>query len=246
MVLAVSCSCGAVDGQPCPRQELRNVIDAPTAGLVPLKGYALDVQLVPQGGLLLQVSVGLMDRISVGCSYGGRNIIGEGETQWNPRVGLLARIRVLDETVQIPAMAVGFDSQGHGPYAESMKRYPVKSKGVHVVLSKSFWAAGPLGLHAGCNYSLDDEDGDRDLSGFVAGDKDLPAGFALLAEYDLALNDNARDTIFGAGRGYLNVGVRWTLDEKVSLEFDLKDLADNREDVHCVGREMRIAFWDFF
>ena len=114
----------------------------------------------------------------------------------------MARIRVLDETVQIPAMAVGFDSQGHGPYAESMKRYPVKSKGVHVVLSKSFWAAGPLGLHAGCNYSLDDEDGDRDLSGFVAGDKDLPAGFALLERVGLAqyADEVAGNLPYGAQR----------------------------------------------
>ncbi len=240
------CFCGAVEGQPRPRQELRNVIDSPTAGLAPGKGYALDFRVIPRGGVLLQASIGLMSRMAIGCSYGGRNIIGEGETHWNPRVGIQARIRLRDETFLAPAMAVGFDSQGQGSYVEEQRRYHIKSKGMYAVLSKCLWVAGPLALHAGCNYSLDDEDGDNDISGFVGMDKDLPAGLVLLAEYDLALNDDARDKVFGTGHGYLNAGVRWNLDEKVSLEFDLKDLVDNREEVHQVGREMRISFWDFF
>lgn len=246
IILVILCLCQAAEGQTGLRGELRNVIDAPTAGLVSHRAYALDVHLFPQGGVLLQASVGLFRRVDVGCSYGGLNIVGEGDMQWNPRPGFQARIRIRDETMLFPAIAVGVNSQGHGPYVDDADRYDVKSKGIYMVFSKSLWAAGPLGLHAGVNSSLEREDNDHDISGFIAADKDLPARFVLLAEYDLALDDNARDSVFGAGRGYFNAGVRWNLDEKVSLEFNLKNLADNREHTRRVGREMRLAFRDFF
>ncbi|UCE19920.1 MAG: hypothetical protein JSV84_06135 [Gemmatimonadota bacterium] len=226
--------------------ELRHLVDSPTAGLLSQWTYACDLRVFPNGGVLAKVSVGLLSRFSAGLSYGGLNIIGQGELNWNPRIEFQARVRVVDEGFFRPALACGFDSQGYGCYDEGLERYQIKSKGVYAVLSKSFWLLGPLGLHGGANYSFEDRDKDDDISFFAGVDKDLLAGFVLLAEYDFALNDNREDGVYGAGGGYVNAGLRWTFAKKLSLEFDFKNLADNREDSPRVGREVRIVYWDQF
>ena len=224
--------------------ELRQLIDSPTAGLCGQWTYACDLRVFPNGGMLTRVSVGLLSRLTAGLSYGGLNIIGEGDLDWNPRVEFQARLRIIDEGFLMPALAVGFDSQGYGFYDKSLERYEIKSKGVYAVLSKSFWLFGPLGLHGGANYSLEEKD--DDISFFAGVDKDLFAGLVVLAEYDCALNDNTEDDVYGAGNGYVNAGIRWTFAKKLSLEFDLKNLADNRENNPRVSREVRIIYWDQF
>lgn len=229
-----------------PHVELRHFVDSPTAGLLPRGSYAVDLQLFPSGGMLARVAVGLLSRVTAGFSYGGLNIIGRGELDWNPAVEFQAKLRIKDETFIMPAIAFGFDSQGYGAYDDEEERYEIKSKGAYAVLSKSFWMVGPLGLHAGANYSLEDDDGDDDISFFGGIDKDLFAGSVVVAEYDLALNDDREDEKHGAGRGYLNAGLRWTFADKLTLEFDLKNLADNREDSPHVGREVRIVYWSRF
>lgn len=226
--------------------ELRDLVDAPTAGLLSRWNYALDLRQFPQGGMLTRVSFGLLSRLTVGVSYGGINVIGEGEVDWNPRLAFQGRLRFIDETFVMPAVACGFDSQGYGVFDDEAERYQVKSKGVYAVLSKSFWLLGPLGLHVGSNYSLEDEDGDDDFSFFAGIDKDLVAGFVLVAEYDLATNDDHADGNFGTGNGYLNAGLRWTFADKLSIECDFKNLVDNRENAPHVNREIRIFYWDHF
>ncbi|MFQ6091165.1 MAG: hypothetical protein ACE5OR_00530 [bacterium] len=226
--------------------ELRQLVDSPTAGLLSRGSWAVDLRLFPAGGVLAQVAIGLMSRLTAGFSYGGLNIIGQGRLHWNPDVEFQAKLRFYDETFLMPAIAIGFDSQGYGRYDEAEQRYQIKSKGAYAVLSKSFWMLGPLGLHAGVNYSLENEDRDDDLSLFAGVDKSLPAGFLLLAEYDLGLNDDSADGIYGTGNGYLNAGVRWTFAKKLSLEFDLKNLANNRENGPYVSRQVRITYWERF
>jgi hypothetical protein len=226
--------------------ELRDLVDSPTAGLLAKWNYALDLRLSPQGGVLAKVSCGLLSRLTVGVSYGGLNVVGEGEVDWYPRIALQAKLRMMDESFILPALAVGFDSQGYGSFDEKTERYQIKSKGLYAVFSKSFWLLGPLGLHAGANFSFEDKDGDDDPSLFAGLDKDLIAGFVLLADYDLATNDDDKDGHFGTGNGYLNAGVRWTFADKLSLEFDLKNLVDNREGAPRVSREVRIVYWNHF
>jgi outer membrane receptor protein involved in Fe transport len=226
--------------------ELRDLVDSPTAGLLAKWNYAVDLCLFPEGGVLAKVSFGLLSRLTVGLSYGGLKIIGEGEVDWNPRMAFQGKLRIVDESFVLPAVAFGFDSQGYGTYTDTLERYQIKSKGIYAVLSKSFWMLGPLGFHAGANYSLEEKDGDSDLSFFAGLDKDLVAGFVLLADYDLATNDDDGDGSFGAGNGYLNAGLRWTFADKLSIEFDFKNLVDNREDAPHVSREIRIIYWNHF
>ena len=80
---------------------------------------------------------------------------------------------------------------------------------------------------------------------------------AIIAEYDLALNDDNGDASFeddegntmnygGKGRGYLNVGLRWIFMQRLELGIDLKNLFNNRRDVNQFSRELRISYYEFF
>jgi len=227
------------------------LIDIPTAGL-PGKGtYSLTLRMQPYGGLLGGISVGLADRLSLGMSYGGTGIIGYGTPDWNAQVGVQARVRLLDESYVAPAIAIGFDSQGFGAfYRDPLDRYDIKSKGFYAVASKNYIFLGKLGFHAGTNYSLERSDGQKTFDFFGGVEKGLSPEISVLAEYDFAFNDNKEDSLFGENKGgYLNAGVRWTYAEKLSIEFDMKNLLKNgQEDTDWgrIGRTFKILYTEHF
>ena len=224
----------------------RWLIDSPTAGLLPRGSFSVDCRLYGENGILTQLEVGLFNRAGVGFSFGGRNFVGNRGVEWNPRVEFSGRIRVIEEGIKMPAVAVGYQSQGYGIYDENLERFATKSKGVYAVLSKNFGsAAGDGGLHGGINRSFEDKDGDGDLTGFVGLDKQFGKSFAVLVEYDFALNDN-EDNALGSGRGLLNAGGRWTVSERLALEFDVKNIFRNGQRNPHPDRELRLIYYEKF
>lgn len=226
--------------------EIQNLIDQPTAGSLEKGEYGFDLRFYPDGGELACMKVGLFDRFMLGVSYGGRNLIGRGEVEWNELPGVLIKYRLFEETV-LPALALGFDSQGYGTWSDSLDRYEIKAKGLFAVLSKNFSVAGlgTLGLHAGVNYNTFEDEDDRSLNGFTGFDKSLNDQIAVLAEYDLALDDNNRSAL-GRERGYLNAGLRWVFARQLGIEFSFKDILENRRDVSSISRELRITYVETF
>ena len=85
----------------------RWLIDSPTAGLLPRGSFAVDVRLYEGNGILTQMEMGVFDRASVGFSFGGHHIVGNQGARLNPTVEFAGRIRVLEETAGLPALAVG-------------------------------------------------------------------------------------------------------------------------------------------
>lgn len=232
---------GAQDIQP------RKLVDCPTAGLLPKGSFDLEVRAYSGGGLLAKASVGLTDRLAMGLSFGGGNIIGAGKITWNPRPEAQIKYRLFEESPLWPAVAIGFDSQGYGSYSDSSERYEIKSKGVYGVLSKNYHLGGrPLGLHFGVYYSFEKKDGDDDPSFFLGLDKGLNEELSLVAEYDLALNDDRQNGVFGTGNGYLNLGIRWNIERRFFFELDLRNLTDNIENLSGFARELRIVTLQFF
>ena len=239
-VLAPGSARAQLDLQP------RRLIESPTAGLLPRGSFGIDFRVYDENGILGAVEIGLFNRAMVGFSVGGQHITGNGDVQWNPRVEFSARVRVLEEGQSAPAVAVGFNSQGYGGYDRDLKRYISKSKGIYAVLSKNFGSSmGEMGFHCGVNRSLEDGDGDKDFSGFVGLDKQIGKEFALLVEYDFALNDN-EDNSLGSGRGLLNAGVRWMVSTQLLLEFDLRNIFRNGQHTPNPDREIRIVYYEKF
>ncbi len=224
----------------------RQLVEGPTAGLLPSRGLGLDLRFYGRDGILGSVSVGLFSRGMVGISFGGSDLLGDEALDLNPRIEFSGRVRVLEEGYKIPALAVGYTSQGYGMYDDALARYTRKSKGVYVVVSKNFkLILGFMGLHIGANRSFEDGDGDDDFSGYVGVDAGIGKYVVAVAEYDFGLNDNS-DNSLGSGKGFLNAGIRWTLSEAFALEFYLKNIFRNGMQNPHPDRELRVAYFGKF
>jgi hypothetical protein len=225
----------------------RKLVDCPTAGLLPRGSFDFDIRIYGNGGVVTTIDVGLMRRFMIGLSFGGENIIGDGDADWNPRIEFLAKYRLVNETYVLPAFVIGFDSQGYGAFDDSLDRYMYKSKGFYAVISKSYLVAEvPVGFHFGTNYSLENDDGDKDIPIFFGADVQVTEDLGFVAEYDLATNDNEFKEKYGQGYGYLNAGVQWIFSSKLQMEFHFKNVLLNREDISTWGREFRITYFEKF
>ncbi len=212
------------------KYEYRTLIDMPTAGVLE-KGYvSLSSELLPYGTVIARVEAGILKNVNIGLSYGGSNIIGSGLPDWYPfPPGVNLKIRFMDETILTPAIAVGFDTQGKGEYFQDQKRFAIKAPGLFAAVTKNFSFLGYLSINGLVNYTLlEDKDGDNFVNLMIGAEKTIGDSFSLLAEYNFAFNDNSSYS-FGAGKGYLNLGIRWSIGNGVTVGFDLRDLLQNRE-----------------
>ncbi len=166
--------------------------------------------------------------IDIGVSYSGSRVIGSSMVDWQPHAGFQASVRIIEETMTAPAVLVGFDSQGSGPFIRSggRNRFRLKSRGGYIVVSRNYSLLGDMGLHAGANYSLEDEDGDHDPSFWTGINKSLGSVIELCAEYDFAVNDNGGGSM-EAENGYLNAALKWRFGGSFTLEFDMTNLLRN-------------------
>lgn len=223
------------------------LINTPTAGALDRGSYSTELRMMPEGGVLAGVSIGLTNRFMLGVSYGGTHIIGQDSIEWNPQPGVQVKYRLIEETYKLPAVAIGFNSQGYHRYIKSLERYALKSSGFYAVASKNYQFLGNLGLHFGINYSLENKDGDDDPNLFAGIDKDINEEISLMVEYDTALNDNKKgDTAISRRRGYLNAALRWTFAQKFHIEFDMNNLLKNNQQVDHISREIKIVYIEYF
>lgn len=225
--------------------EQRTLINRPTAGSLDRGSYDIELRMYPGGGLLGAIAVGLTERITFGTSFGGLNIIGEGDVIWNPRPEANIKYRLMEETYSAPALSIGFSGQGFGEWADSLNRYQIKSPGVYAALSKNYSMIGNLGFHAGINLSLEKDDGDGDVNFWVGFDKSINEEISFLGEYDFAINDNS-DNSLGSGNGYLNAALRWAFVEQLIIELNVINLLGNRKDSASASREIKIIYVEFF
>jgi len=226
--------------EPRLSSEPLNLVDMPTAGILYHRNLATALEFLDQGGMIVSAQTGLFDRVMVGLAYGGTNVIGVEKTMFNPHIGALVRVRLVEESYYVPAVAFGFSSQGKGAYLNSLNRYATKSTGFYAVASKNFEALGYLSIHAGMYYSLEDAD-NRTLNFFAGVEKTFATIFSGIIEYDngVAL---AKSASVDKGRGLLNLGLRATIGNGFRLGLNLKDLVKNRQDVSVGDRTILIEY----
>jgi hypothetical protein len=219
------------------------LIDKPTAGLLKRGSYSVSGNFYQNGGVLVGIMVGIFDPFTFGISYGGTDIIGHNKIDMNPLPGVSAKLRLVSEGSVMPALAIGFDSQGKEPYinADSLKRYTIKSPGIYVAASKNYAVLGNLSLHGGLNKSLEIRDGDADLNVYVGVEKSLSSDISIMLEYDFAVNDN-NGHAFGKGYGYFNFGFRWAWGKGLVVGFDLKNITKNQDNVNVGNRTLQIDY----
>jgi hypothetical protein len=223
------------------KYEYKFLIDMPTAGVLE-KGFVnVSSDIMRSGVLIAYLDVGIFENLSFGISFGGSNVIGTGAIDWYKWPGINVRARLLNESTTIPALTIGFDSQGRGEYFDDPNRYAIKSPGFFAAASKNFALWGFLALHATGNYSLENTDGDNFVNLMVGVEKTIGSQVSFTLEYNFALNDNNGD--FGSGKGYLNAGLRWSVGSGFTIEFDLRDLLKNSSiNTSSADRALRIEY----
>jgi len=219
--------------------EPRFIVDMPTAGMLAKGSFAVDVEFYQEGGVLGTLSAGIFDRLTFGVSYGGSRLLGSQKAIMNPVPGATIKVRLLEESVSLPALALGFDSQGKDGYVRELDRYAVKSPGLYAVASKNYLLAGYFSIHGGVNYSFERLDGDKSFNIYLGAEKTIGPFLSLLAEYNLALNDNSGEAI-GKGRGYLNMALKWAFTGGLTLGVNVKDILRNARGVSLVNRTARL------
>lgn len=224
-----------------------SLVASPTAGILPHGAYLFRGSLGPDSGLLFGVRVGFRDRLMVGVSYGVQEFIGRGEVQANDIPGFQLRLRVIEEGIQGPAIAVGIDTQGEDGYIEDWERYERKSKGFYVAFSKNYRLIRDFSIHGGVNWSLEDRD-ENGFDLFAGLALEVAPGFVILGDYAAGLNDDDRDieTTLTRGRGYLDAGVRFDYRENLRLKVLFRDLTGNYLPKKGVARAVEIFWIDYF
>jgi len=229
--------------------EPRRVVDIPAAASLPRGVFEIDGKVYPSGGALAAVNIGITSRFMFGISYGAQNLVSDQAPKWNPRVEFFAKYKFFDETWYMPAIALGFESQGYGPYDRQFDRYTIKAKGFFGVVTKTY-DLGTLstGLSGGINYNPLEgrKDRDKNPSFFMGADARISNYVAFLGEYDFAFDDDSKKQLFGRGWGYFNLGVRWLFSESLWLEADFRDMFQNRTGVSSFGRELRLIYVESF
>jgi len=221
------------------------VVDTPTAGTLMRGSFRTGIDVYPNGGILAGIGAGITDRFMFGISYGGTNIIGTGKIEWNKLPGAALRYRIWEEDYVMPAILLGYTSQGFGSYIDSTDRYQTKSMGIYAVATKSFIFLGTLAVSGGINYSFEQDDDDMDFNLFAGVEKSLNPELTLSAEYDFAFNDDGPRSM-GEGKGYLNAALKWIFAGKLEITFVLKDILKNRKYTDGMSREIRIAYAEIF
>jgi len=219
--------------------EPRFIVDMPTAGMLEKGSFAVDVDFFQEGGVLGALSAGIFERLTFGVSYGGSRLLGSQKAIMNPLPGVTIKVRLVDETVSLPALAIGFDSQGKDGYLKELDRYAVKSPGLYAVASKNYLLAGYFSIHGGINYSFERSDDDKSFNIYLGAEKTIGPFLSLLAEYNLALNDNSGEAI-GKGRGYLNMALKWSFAGGLTLGMNVKDIFKNARGINLVNRTARL------
>jgi len=233
------------------------LIDFPTAGILRSGDIKTSIRLFEQGGALGRLSVGISNKMMFGVSFGGVNIIGSDKVEWYQVPGIHFVYRLLEEDLIMPAMVLGFDSQGYGPFFKKIddkenldeneslmsNRYKIKSRGFFIGASKGYNSFVKMGLHCGMSYSLENSDRDENPTVFVAIDALISRDIALLLEYDFASNDD-KVRKNNKGSGYLNAGIRWAFTDYMFIEFDFKNLLSEKVDGETdINRILKFVYY---
>jgi hypothetical protein len=222
------------------------LVESPTGGLLAHGEYHIQGRIGPESSILLAFRVGIKNRVHMGVSFGMQNLFSYEKVEFNDRVGLEFRLRLLEEDDRRPGLALGFNSQGTGAWSEEFERYDRKSRGFYAVFSRNWKIpVGNFSLHGGINYSLENQDDDN-LNAFAAIDWEAMPGLEFIVDFDGAFNDNLDDGRYGGGGMYIDGAVRVTYGENLQMMLIFKDLSKNYTPERRIGREFEIAFVDFF
>jgi hypothetical protein len=210
------------------------IIKEPAAWTRPKGEIAVSTGFTPW---VVRGEIAILDYVLLGVAYGGTDVIGYGEPDFNPYPAFQIKFRITNGGAVLPALSVGYDDMGQGRYIENIGQYPtvkkpalieynryaIKAKGFYAVASQEYGLFGALGLHLGMNYNIREKKDDDSLNFFTGVEKSLGKHLMIMTTYDAGFNDDNENAL-GEGRGFLNTGIRWHVSDDFDLDFYITNL----------------------
>jgi hypothetical protein len=229
-----------------------NTVFNPTAGVLSRGEARIHQKIYRADSMSIGAEVGLFQNFMFGLSYGAEHIVGDQKPVWYNRVDPKVKYRIINETLEFPAIAVGIDTQGHGLYNKHTRRYDIKSKGLYAVASKNFTFLGLIGLDFGANFTFEraDSDDNRHFDMFAGMYKTVGNNVTIYADFIAALNDFERnnDGVDRGNRGnpYLNTGVQVNISDALSMKLMMYDMFRNRYESKLFDRAILLDYRWYF
>ncbi len=201
-----------------------DIIDTPTTNTLLRGMYNFHMRFYEGGGLNTRAWVGFANVFMIGASFDVQNAIGTGNVNGRePKV--LAKVRMIEESVAFPAIALGYEPQTIGLTTFPMGIYAAVSKTImpNVILS-----GGVNNHNVFTNFVFNDNFG-------------VFAGLVWMPSQDFAFLGEMNDLIQN-GRS-LNLGIRYAFAPEIRIEFDFKGLSKSATDY---ARNLRIDYVNYF
>jgi len=216
----------------------------PNAGLLKKSCYAINSQLISNGGILLDFTVAPLDFLNVGISYACYEFVGGGEIIGQGAPGFNVKLRPLDETKNLPAISVGFYSQGKGLYLKNFSRFEQMAPGFYIVASKNYsWDLGNVSFHSAINYSIENSD-EKGINIYGGLEQSVGKYAAIYIEINPNLNNTNKSIL--SNNLMLNTSIKANIYKNISLELQLRDLLSNSKYYNKVQRFIGLEFINIF
>ena len=227
------------------KYESQYIVNMPNAGVLPKSSFSFTSNIFENSGILMELNTSPFNSFNLGISYGGMNILSNREIVWQNLPGILIKLRIIDETLQFPAIVIGFNSQGRGSYIPELKRFQNQSPGFYFSVSKFYtWKIGAIGFHGGLNYSLEPSTSNR-LPNFYGGiEQNIGNRGSVNIEYNATLDE--KPGLVMDKKGLLNLSFRYAFTQNMTIEFQFIDILKNMKGNQGALRRLGIEYVDSF
>lgn len=191
-------------------------IDNPLPVLLYHGEVIIHIKEEPIDHLSAKIGVGIWNGIILSTSFGGTNIVGYGEIDWDDRPALDLRIRLFGN--EIIESVFGYNDEPIENYA---KKHIFATIGTHLFPG--------LILAGGANYNYEDDNG-LDLFGNAV--LNLAEAHTFHLEYIMGMNDEDKNRF--------NLGYKLQ-SGSLGIQFDLKNIFSGD-----VGRQLQISYRESF
>ncbi len=216
--------------------ESRYIVDMPTAGVLARAKFSVDGYLFGDSGAMLEFNASPFTNLMLGLSFGGSGFLGNGGVSIQALPGFHARFRFFDETLTVPAITLGINTQGRGAFSGG--RFETQSPGIFIAASKNFSFLGAFALHGGICYSLEQQGTERLPNAYIGFEKTIGSIVTLTAEYNPCIDD-APMRLRG---GLLNAGIRIGTGRGFTVEVQARDIFRHLRGATLPYRLVRVEF----
>lgn len=189
-----------------------SLIDMQTAGVIDHSNFSFRSRFYNNGGVLVYLKAGVIDRLNIGASFMIDRLIGSQSPLKIIKPQLQFKFRLYDGAYYLPALSLGYDGQGYY-YDSGFKKYMQKERGLYLVGSKEVLLPNFM-LHGGFNIPDYDE---RYIYGFIGFNYNIDDKINLMFEYDNLFHSDSR----------VNVGMRMFIAHNFSIDIAFRNIGKN-------------------